>query len=146
MRFPSWLLAAALLAAPAATAHAQDESTVPEELLGMVGEWRLEQEDQNLPICALTFTDQESIGGWAVELPQPCPPPFPPADAMTTWSVDSEDGSVLILDLERNVTLRLLEDEDGLFVTPEGQLPAFYLMLPWDAEGTGGEMGDDLGD
>jgi hypothetical protein len=115
------------------------ESTVPEHLVGMVGDWRLEQEDQSLPVCALTFTEDQSIGGWAIELHEPCPPPFPAADRLVTWSVDETDGSVLILDAERQITLRLLEGEDGLYVTAPDQQPAFYLMLPYDEDGTGGE-------
>lgn len=133
--------------AAAAPAFAQDEvSTVPEQLLGMVGDWRLEQEDQTLPACALTFTEDQSIGGWQVQLPEPCPPPFPPGDSFVAWNVDVETGDVLITDGLRNEVLRLEESEDGLFVTAPGVTPAFYLMLPWDEDGMGGEMGDDWGE
>lgn len=135
-----------LLLALAAPALAQDPPTVPDHLVGMVGDWRLEQEDQSLPTCALVFTDVQTEGGWAIEVPEPCPAPFPPADRIAIWSVDETDGTVLILDAAQAPVLRLLEDEDGLFITPEGQLPAFYLMLPWDADGTGGEIGDEFGE
>ncbi len=123
MRFDSMLRLATLGAALFATPTMAQETTIPEHLMGMVGDWRLEQEDQSLPVCSLRFTDAEAIGGWAVELPEPCPAPFPPAGFVRRWNVDEEDGSVLILDAERHVVLRLLEDEDGLFVTPEARPP-----------------------
>jgi hypothetical protein len=139
MRFERRLgWAAIALAFLAVPAFAQD-STVPEHLIGMVGDWRLEQEDQSLPICALTFTEDQGVGGWAIGLHEPCPPPFPAADRLVSWTVDESDGSVLILDAAQQVTLRLLEGEDGLFVTAPEQQPAFYLMLPYDEEGAGGE-------
>ena len=121
---------------------AQEESTVPENLLGMVGDWRLEQEDQSLPACALTFTEDQSVGGWQIHLPEPCPAPFPPADLFVAWNVDP-DGAVLITDGLRNVVLRLVEGENGLFMTGPGVLPAFYLMLPSDEDGMGGEVPDE---
>lgn len=145
MRFDSRLAAAAaILACGTIGALAQEASSVPDHLLGMVGHWRLEQEDQSLPICGLVFTEDERLGGWAIELPEPCPAPFPPVQSFVAWNVDDNDGSVLILDAAGNETLRLFEGEDGLFVTADGVLPAFYLMLPWDADGTGGEVGDEF--
>jgi hypothetical protein len=141
MKFES--IAALGLAVLAATpSSAQDESTVPDQLLGMVGDWRLEQEDQSLPTCALTFTEDQSIGGWQIHLPEPCPPPFPPADSFVAWNVDP-DGVVLITDGLRNVVLRLVEGEDGLYMTEPGVVPAFYLMLPYDQDGMGGEVADE---
>src|SRR5690606_22089259 len=121
---------------------AQEISSVPEHLLGMVGDWRLEQEDQSLPTCALTFTEDQSIGGWQIHLPEPCPAPFPPADSFVAWNVDP-DGVVLITDGVRNVVLRLIEGENGLYMTEPGVLPAFYLMLPYDEDGMGGEVPDE---
>lgn len=141
-------LAALLLAAwPAlaqdssseAPASSEEPSTVPEELQGMVGSWLLAQEDESLPTCAVDFTDQQSIGGWAVEVPDPCPAPYPAADSIMTWNVDTTDGSVLLMDAERHVVLRLFEDEDGLFDTDPATEPRFYLLPPGDDEGTGGE-------
>ena len=125
------------------SALAQDISTVPEQLLGMVGDWRLEQEDQSLPVCPLTFTEDQSIGGWRIELHETCPPPFPPADSFVAWNVDSTDGAVLITDGLRNTVLRLVEGENGLYMTAPGVLPAFYLMLPYDEDGMGGEAADE---
>eukprot|EP01035_Chromulina_nebulosa_P036723 gene36723-49507_t len=78
-------------------------STVPEELQGMIGDFVLEQEDESLPKCALKLTDQEAIGGWAVEVPEACPPPYPAADSLTAWNIDPNDGSVILLDAERHV-------------------------------------------
>lgn len=127
-------------------AHAQDDSTVPEQLLGMVGDWRLEQENPALPACALTFTEDQSIGGWQIALPEPCPAPFPPVDSFVAWNVDTETGAVLITDGLRNEVLRLNETEDGLFVTPPGVTPVFYLVFPYDADNMGGEVGDEIGD
>lgn len=125
---------------------ALEESTVPEQLLGMVGDWRLEQEDPALPACALTFTEDQSIGGWQVVLPEPCPAPFPPSDSFVAWNVDSENGDVLITDGLRNEVLRLTEAEDGLFVTPPGVTPVLYLVFPYDSDGMGGETGEDIPD
>ena len=135
------IIAALGLALAIAPALAQEESTVPEHLLGMVGNWRLEQEDQSLPACALTFTEDQSIGGWQIHLPEPCPAPFPPADRFVAWNVDP-DGVVLITDGVRNTVFRLVEGEDGLYQTEPGVLPAFYLMLPYDEDGMGGEVPD----
>lgn len=139
-RFLSGALLCLALAAPAA---AQEMSSVPDHLIGMVGDWRLEQEDPALPGCGLLFTEDETPNGWAVSVPDPCPAPYPAADAMVVWNVD-DDGAVLLLDAAGHVTLRLFEGEDGLFQTGEGVVPAFYLVLPWDEDGTGGEAGDDL--
>jgi hypothetical protein len=139
MRITTIALGLALAITPAL---AQEESTVPENLLGMVGDWRLEQEDQSLPACALTFTEDQSIGGWQIHLPEPCPAPFPPADQFIAWNVDP-DGVVLITDGVRNVVLRLIEGENGLYMTEPGVLPAFYLMLPYDEDGLGGEVPDE---
>jgi hypothetical protein len=139
-RFTIRLMGVAL-ALGAAPAFAQDEaqSTVPEQFIGMVGDWILEQEDASLPRCAITLTDQDSIGGWAIEMPEPCPAPYPPADALVAWNVIDTDGSVTFIDAERRVTLRLFEDEDGLFTTDPSLVPRFYLLMPWDEEGAGGE-------
>jgi hypothetical protein len=142
MRFDSAAALALALAGLTSPALAQDISTVPEHLLGMVGDWRLEQEDQTLPSCALTFTEDQSIGGWQIHLPEPCPLPFPSANSFVAWNVDA-DGTVLITDGVRNVVLRLIEGEDGLFMTEPGVVPAFYLMLPWDEDGMGGEAADE---
>jgi hypothetical protein len=141
MRFASATIILAI--AIASPAVAQDTSTVPEQLLGMVGDWRLEQEDQSLPACALTFTEDQSIGGWQIELHEPCPPPFPPADSFVAWNVDTTTGAVLITDGLRNIVLRLVEGEDGLYMTEPGIAPAFYLMLPYDEDGMGGEAADE---
>lgn len=141
MRFDSAIaLGLASLAGPAL---AQEISSVPEHLLGMVGDWRLEQEDQSLPTCALTFTEDQTDAGWLIEHHEPCPAPFAPPDALFAWNVDESDGSVLITDSLRNEVLRLIEGEDGLYMTEPGILPAFYLMLPYDEDGMGGEVGDE---
>lgn len=135
------IIAALGLALAITPALAQEESTVPEHLLGMVGDWRLEQEDQSLPACALTFTEDQSIGGWQIHLPEPCPAPFPPAEQFVAWNVDPA-GVVLITDGVRDIVLRLIEGEDGLHQTEPGVVPAFYLMLPYDEDGMGGEVPD----
>lgn len=49
---------------------------------------------------------------------------------------------MVILDAAGGETLRILEDEDGLFIT--ATQPPLYLMMPYDAEGTGGEIGDEF--
>jgi hypothetical protein len=146
IRLVSAALFATILAAfAAAPALAQDVavSTVPPELQGMVGDWVLEQEDQALPRCAITLTEDEASGGWAVVVPEPCPAPYPAAAALAAWTVDSEDGSVLLLDAERQVTLRLFEDEDGLYDTDPAVVPRFYLTVPYDEDGAGGEADAD---
>lgn len=131
------------LAGIAGQSLAQEISSVPEHLLGMVGDWRLEQEDQTLPACALTFTEDQTAAGWQVHLPEPCPLPFPSASSMVAWNVDELTGAVLVTDAEGNVILRLIEAEDGLFSTEPGVVPAFYLMLPYDQDGMGGEAADE---
>lgn len=116
-----------------------EESTVPEELQGLVGDFVLEQEDESLPKCPITFTDQQSIGGWQIELPEACPAPYPSADSLLSWNVDESDGSIILTDGARHVTMRLFEDEDGLYDTAENVEPRFYLLSPYDQDGTGGE-------
>ncbi|MBI4923896.1 MAG: AprI/Inh family metalloprotease inhibitor [Devosia nanyangense] len=137
--------AAILAAFAAAPALAQDSpaSSVPPELQGMIGDWNLEQEDVALPKCAITFTEDQAIGGWAAVIPEPCPAPYPVAAALAAWNVDPEDGSVLLLDAERHVTLRLFEDEDGLYDTDPAVVPRFYLTVPYDEDGAGGEADAD---
>jgi hypothetical protein len=141
-------LVAGLLASPAFAADSSDEnppadpsaeSAVPEEFRGMVGDWVLEQEDEDLPQCPITLSDAPAPGGWAIVLPQDCPAPYPAAASMTSWTIDPNDGSVLLMDGSQTVTLRLLEDEDGLFDTAPGTNPRFYLLAPYDDNGTGGE-------
>ena len=134
------LVASVVAALPAV---ALEESSVPEQLLGMVGDWRLEQEDQSLPTCALTFTEDETAGGWQVLLPAPCPAPFPPAESFAAWNIDTETGAILIMDAASTETLRLFEEENGRFATEPGIEPAFYLMLPYDEDGMGGEVPDE---
>ena len=145
------LLFAALAGAPAVAANmpasssapASDsssaESTVPDDLQGLVGDFVLGQEDDTLPTCAVTLTDQEAIGGWAIQMPEACPEPYPAADQLTAWNVDSSDGSVIFLDAERKVVMRLFEDEDGLYDTDPDKQPHFYLLSPVEQDGTGGE-------
>ena len=143
MRIDSIAALSVILAGAITPSVAQDESTVPEQLLGMVGNWRLEQEDQSLPFCPLVFTEDQAVGGWQIHLPEPCPSPFPSADAFPAWNVDTSDGAVLITDGQHHLVLRLIEGEDGLFQTEPGVLPAFYLMLPYDEDGMGGEAVDE---
>lgn len=142
------LILAALVAAPAFaqdTSSSEEQSTVPDELQGLVGDFILEQEDESLPKCPITLTDQQSIGGWQVILPEACPPPYPPADQLVAWNVDESDGSIILTDGVRHVVMRLFEDEDGLYDTDPNVTPRFYLMAPYDEDGTGGEAdgGDD---
>jgi hypothetical protein len=118
-------------------------STVPEELQGMLGPWNLEQEDPSLPKCALNLTDTQITGGWAVEVPDPCPAPYPAATSLSAWNIDPNDGSVTLLDSAGNVTLRLFEDEDGLYDTSPDTTPRFYLLPPYDEDDSGGESDGD---
>lgn len=115
------------------------QSTVPEELQGLVGDFVLEQDDETLPKCPVTLTDQETIGGWAISVPEACPAPYPAADSLMAWNVDPNDGSVLFLDAERHIVLRLLEDEDGLYDTDPNVQPRFTLLAPYEDDGSGGE-------
>lgn len=148
MRFDSarrlTLAAALALAVAPAAAQELELSSVPEHLLAMVGDWRLEQEDPALPACAVTLTEDATDGGWAVALPQPCGAPYPAAGQLAAWNVDEENGSVMLMDAAGRVTLRLFEGEDGLFMTGDDVAPTLYLVLPWDADGFGGEAGDEI--
>lgn len=145
MRFVSGLAFSLALASLPALSLAQEISTVPDKLIGMVGDWRLEQEDQTLPACALTFAEDPTTDGWQVVVPEPCPLPFPSANEFASWNVDA-DGTVLITGPGGNLVLRLVEGENGLYMTEPGVVPAFYLMLPYDQDGMGGEAGDEVAD
>ena len=140
----AWPVAAADSSSSAIDSSSEEQSTVPDDLQGRVGDFILEQEDESLPKCPITFTDQQSVGGWQIVLPEACPAPYPPADKLLSWNVDESDGSILLMDGERNVVMRLLEDEDGLYDTAPNVSPRFYLLQPYDEDGTGGE--DDGGD
>jgi hypothetical protein len=126
--------------APASDASA---SSLPEEVQSYAGDWVLQQEDANAPTCALTFTDHAVAGGWAVTAPEACPSPFPAASALAVWNIDSEDGSILIMDAAQHVTLRLLSDPDGYYATTEDTPPRFYLVAPYEQDGEGGEQDAD---
>ena len=142
---PAWAQSSSATPGDASSADAgssEAQSTVPEELQGMVGDFVLAQEDENLPTCPVTLTDQQAIGGWAIALPEACPAPYP-VDRLAAWNVDTSDGSVLFLDAERHVVMKLLEDEDGLYDTAPDVQPRFYLMPPYDAQGDGGETDGD---
>ena len=133
----------ALAAGSSASASSEAQSTVPEELQTMVGDFVLAQEDETLPTCAVSFTDRAAAGGWAVEMPEACPAPYPTADQIAAWNVDDADGSVLLMDATGKVVMRLLEDEDGLFDTDPNVTPRFYLLAPYDQDGSGGEADSD---
>ena len=135
----AWPVVAAESSSSAMDSSSSEESTVPDDLQGLVGDFILEQEDESLPKCPITFTDQQSIGGWQIVLPEACQAPYPPADKLLSWNVDESDGSILLMDGERNVVMRLLEDEDGLYDTDPNVSPHFYLLQPYDEDGTGGE-------
>jgi|GEM_PF-3142675 len=134
--FPAPPLLAQDSAIPAGSA---EQSTVPEDLQVMVGDFILEQEDESLPQCPITFTDSVANGGWAVSFPEVCAAPYPAADTIVAWNVDPADGSVTLLDAQGQVTLRLFEDEDGLFDTPPDSNPRFVLVAPYEQDGNGGE-------
>jgi hypothetical protein len=134
--FPAAPLLAQDSAIPASSA---EESTVPEDLQAMVGDFILEQDDETLPQCPITFTDNVANGGWAVSFPEACPAPYPAASTIVAWNVDDADGSVTLLDAQGHVTLRLFEDEDGLFDTPPDSNPRFVLLAPYEQDGNGGE-------
>jgi hypothetical protein len=140
--------ALAILAAPPALAQdasstapdaASAESTVPDQLQDMVGDFVLTQDDDNLPTCPVTLTDQQVAGGWAIEVPETCPAPYPAAGRLVAWNVDDADGSVTFLDADRQVVLRLFQDDDGVFDTDPGVSPRFFLLPPYAENGTGGE-------
>ena len=65
---------------PVPLAPSSEESTEPEELQALVGDFTLAQEDEALPTCPIRLTDQQSIGGWQIEMPETWPAPYPSAD------------------------------------------------------------------
>lgn len=137
-------LLAVVLSLAAAPALAQEQpAPLPDDVNGMVGDFILEQEDQSLPKCPITLSDQEALGGWAVQLPETCAAPYPAADQLVAWNIDQTDGSIILLNAERKVVMRLFEDEDGLYDTAPDVQPRFYLMAPYDEDGTGGESDSD---
>ncbi len=134
------LMAAPALAQQSSASSSEDaQSTVPDELQGMVGDWVLQLDGDNPPTCALTLSDQQSIGGWAVQIPDACPTPFPAAADLLSWNIDPADNSVIFLNAERKITLRLFEDEDGLYDNAPDSTPRLYLLAPYDQNGDGGE-------
>jgi hypothetical protein len=129
LRVVSSVLLVVLTSAPVAAAE------LPEELFGMLGDWVIEQEDPTLPTCTLNLLEDEAIGGYAVTVPAPCTaPPFPAADAIVAWNIDDTDGSLILLDALRHVTLRFFEEEDGLFATDPAVEPHLYLLPPMTEE------------
>ena len=143
-------LAAALVLLGAGPAAAQSSAqsssaapSLPEDLQSYAGDWELQQEDANAATCAVTFTDQQVPGGWAITVPNPCPAPFPAASALTVWSVDETDGSIIVLDASQKVTMRLLADPEGFYATDEDTTPRFYLVTPQETDGAGGEQDAD---
>ena len=149
-----WLLFAIIAALATGPAVAQDTpasediptipaSTVPDDLQPFVGDWSLAQEDENQPTCPVTFTDQETIGGWAVNVPEPCLAPYPSVDDLFAWNIDPSDGSIILINAERHVVVRLFEDADGLYDTAADIAPRLYLLAPYDEEGAGGEADSD---
>ena len=133
-----WALPADAQSSSAPPADASALS-LPDEVQSYAGDWVLQQEDANAPTCALTFTDQAVTGGWAVTVPDACPSPFPDAASLAVWNIDSEDGSILVMDAAQKVTLRLLSDPDGYYATAEDAPPRFYLVAPYEQDGEGGE-------
>jgi hypothetical protein len=141
-------LAAAILlfAINPALAQLSDPSAstaLPEDLQSYAGDWELQQEDANAPTCAMSFTDQQVAGGWAISLPDACPAPFPPASALAVWAVDESDGSIIVMDASQKATMRLLADPEGFYATDEDSQPRFYLVTPQESDGPGGEQDAD---
>lgn len=126
-----------------ALAQEASASGLPDEVQSYAGDWVLQQEDANAPTCPVTFTDRPAAGGWAVNVPDACPAPFPAPSALAVWNIDSDDGSILIMDGAQHVTLRLLSDPDGYYATSEDSPPRFYLVAPYDENGEGGEQDAD---
>jgi hypothetical protein len=120
-------------------APSSEQSTVPEELQSLVGDFTLAQEDESLPTCPIRLTDRQSVGGWQIEMPETCPAPYPSADQLVSWNVDDSDGSILLMNGDRKVVMKLFEDEDGLYDTDPAVTPRFYLLAPYDEDGAGGE-------
>jgi protease inhibitor Inh len=118
-------------------------SGLPDEVQSYAGDWVLQQEDASAPTCAVTFTDQPAAGGWAVTVPDACPAPFPSATSVAVWNIDSEDGSIIIMDAAQHITLRLLSNPDGYYATDEDSTPRFYLVAPYEQNGEGGEQDAD---
>jgi hypothetical protein len=139
-------MAIAMLGAGPAMAQSSATSAstaLPEDLQSFAGEWELQQEDASAPTCAVNFTDQQVPGGWAIGVPDACPAPFPAASALAIWSVDDADGSIVILDADQRVTMRLLADPEGFYATSEDTPPRFYLVTPAQSDGAGGEQDAD---
>ena len=72
-------------------------------------------------------------------MPETCPAPYPSADQLVSWNVDDSDGSILLMNGDRKVVMKLFEDEDGLYDTDPAVTPRFYLLAPYDEDGAGGE-------
>jgi hypothetical protein len=145
---PAMRLAAAfalLAAGPAAaqSSMASASAALPDDLQSFAGDWELQQEDANAPTCAVTFTDQQVSGGWAIAVPDACPAPFPSAAALAVWSVDDADGSIVISDASQKPTMRLLADPEGFYATDADTTPRFYLVTPQESDGAGGEQDAD---
>ena len=124
-------LLAAMPAVGQDSSSSSEESTVPPELQGLVGDFILEQEDESLPKCPITFTDQQSIGGWQVVLPEACPAPYPPAESLMSWNVNADDGWTLTTaDFKsRPASLRSINDAGVTLAFPAQDGTT---VIPWD--------------
>lgn len=143
---PGALLGAAIMVALAAgPALSQDASSsaagpsLPDEMMGYMGDWALDQDDDKLPKCPISLTDQAVAGGWAIQVMDLCPAPYPDAKSLVAWTLDDSDGAIVVHDADQKVVMRLLPDSDGIFDTGEGTSPRFYLLPPYDVDSTGGE-------
>jgi Protease inhibitor Inh len=143
------LFAAALvsLASGPALAQSSDPSAsstnLPDDLQSFAGDWELQQEDASAPTCAVSFTDQQVAGGWAITVPDACPAPYPAASALAVWAVDESDGSIIVMDANQKITMRLLADPEGFYATDEDSTPRFYLVTPQETDAAGGEQDAD---
>ncbi len=146
VRFAAVAVALLALAAPHSVAAqdssaldsaSADESDQGDPLDAIVGDWNLEQEDPELPICPVTLTADPAPGGYKVTVNATCGEPFPPVEQLTTWSLD-DDGDILLMGSDQKVTFKMIETDDGVYATnPDG--PGFYLIAPYQEDQSGGE-------
>lgn len=89
----------------------------------LVGAWLLGGVSEGDPVCGLTLSADETIGGWAVISATDCAGKFPISEDFYAWNRQA-DGAIGIVDATRKLLLKFSPVGIGGYVAkgPDGQM------------------------
>ena len=94
----------------------------------MLGMWSLTLDDDSIAECVVKLRAGNTIGGYQLDVPKPCPKDYPMEDVMA-WNAGTGD-EIIFIDVLRHVVFRFTQVEDGLYTTDPDKPPRFTLSQP----------------